>query len=430
MEKGTPLLIFLAATAILFFAGLSLIHLFGQGPPESKKAPSEKEMAFHALRLGDDLLHEKRFSEAIVQFRLAVKLQPNEAIFHQRLADALLKKGRVQEALAEYEEANRLKPNFPPTYLGRGMALSRMFETEKAISILKEGIALDPNFAPLHFELAMTYVREDRLEDAIQAIEVGLKLDPRAKPFEEIKKQLHQEHEAEKDFLTFSAEHFIVKHHPEQEKAFVELILRSLEESYSKLSKELDFKPAPKIIVKIYPDLRWFQQAASTPEWFRGGVAKSRQNKILLATPKRPKNIERLPVVLSHELTHIFIDLITHGNRPGWLNEGLAIWKSGERKDLRPLTEAIRKGEFIPLKSLEEPFLRNINSPEALHVAYAESYLAVRILSEKNGVERLKRFLGSLSEGDDFEEALNRNFNKDYKTLEEDLKDFALSRKD
>jgi len=428
MEKETPFFILISVVAILFFIGLSPFLLFAQGPSEPKRVPSEREMAFHALKLGDDLFHKRMFSEAIVQFRLAVKLQPEEGIFHQRLGDSLLKKGVVREALKEFEEANRLKPLFPPTYLGRGMAYSRMFETEKAISILKEGIALDPNFAPLHFELAMAYVREDRLEEAIQAIESGLKIDPRAKPFEEIKRQLRQELEAERDFVTLRGEHFTIKYHPEQDKAFVESVLKDLEESYTRLSKELKVKSIPKIIVKIYPDLRWFQQAASTPEWFKGGVAKSKENKILLATPKRPKNIERLHIVLSHELTHIFMDLITHGNRPGWLNEGMAIWMSGDEKDVKPLAEAIRKGEFIPLKRLEEPFLRNIKNPEEMRLAYIESYLTVQILSEKNGKGSLIKFLESLSEGDDFEEALKRNFNKDYASLEEDLKKYIMSK--
>jgi tetratricopeptide (TPR) repeat protein len=428
MGKDVSLSVLLTVTMMFLFMGLFPVLLAAQEPGPPKGPLTERQMSFMALRLGDELLHRKMLPEAISQFTLAVKLQPEEAISHQRLGDALLKVGKIREALKEYEVANRLKPLFPPTYLGRGMAYSRLFETEKAISLLKEGLKLDPKFAPLYFELGLAYAREDHLQEAIKAIETGLGLDPRGKPLEEMVKQLKQELEWEAGFLTLTGEHFTVKYHSEQDKAFVESVLNDLEISYAKLSQELQFTPPTKIFVKVYPDLRWFQQAASTPEWFKRGVAKSRDNKILLATPKLPGNIERLPMVLAHELTHIFIDLMTNGNRPGWLNEGMALSMSGEVRDTTPLVQALPKGDFIPLKKLEEPFLRTINDPGMMHLAYAESYLAVQVLVEKNGRDRLVKFLRFLSDGEGFEEALSKSFGEDYASLEEKVKKYALNK--
>jgi tetratricopeptide (TPR) repeat protein len=427
MGKDVSISVLFTIMMTLLLTAVFPALIAAQDPGQPKTPLTEKQMASMALRLGDELFQKKMFSEAIPQFRLAVKLQPQEAIFHQRLGDGLLKTGKVREALKEYEEANRLKPNFPHTYLGMGMVYSRIFETEKAISVLKEGIKLNPNFAPFYFELGVAYAREDRLKEATQAIETGLRIDPRAKPLEEMAKQLKQELDWEKGFVTLPGEHFTAKYHPEQDKAFVESVLKDLEASYSKLSQELQFTLPTKIFVKVYPDLGWFQQAASTPVWFKGGVAKSRENKILLATPKLAKNVERLPLVLTHELTHIFIDLKTNGHRPGWLNEGMALLMSGEERDLTRFSEAVRKGELLPLKKLEEPFLRNISDAELMHLAYAESYLAVQILLEKNGRTRLVRYLDALSEGEEFEEALMRVFDEDYSSLGEKLQRSSLA---
>jgi hypothetical protein len=99
------------------------------------------------------------------------------------------------------------------------------------------------------------------------------------------------------------------------DESFVQSVVQSLEKAHEKLVKDLAYDPQGRTIVKLYPDLKEFHLAASTPQWFRGGVAATRDRKILLAAPKRQVNIDKLPQVITHELSHVFTNLITYGKR-------------------------------------------------------------------------------------------------------------------
>jgi tetratricopeptide (TPR) repeat protein len=136
MIKDASLSIFFTIMMTLLLTTVFPALIVAQDPGQPRTPLTEKQMASMALRLADELYQKKMFSDAIPQFRLAAKLQPQEAIFHQRLGDGLLKTGKVREALKEYEEANAC-PISPRTSAWAWLLL--IHETEKAISVLKEG---------------------------------------------------------------------------------------------------------------------------------------------------------------------------------------------------------------------------------------------------------------------------------------------------
>jgi len=61
--------------------------------------------------LGETFLNVNRFGEAEGQFRESIRLKPNVARAHNDLGVALESQKRLAEALVEYREANRLDPN-------------------------------------------------------------------------------------------------------------------------------------------------------------------------------------------------------------------------------------------------------------------------------------------------------------------------------
>ena len=57
------------------------------------------------------LLGQGRIDEAILQFREAIRLKPDDAAARNNLGIALVSKGQLDEAIRQFQAALRLKPN-------------------------------------------------------------------------------------------------------------------------------------------------------------------------------------------------------------------------------------------------------------------------------------------------------------------------------
>jgi hypothetical protein len=133
------------------------------------------------------------------------------------------------------------------------------------------------------------------------------------------------------------------------------------------------------------------------------GLAIPSRGRVVLSAPALSVSPERIPSVLLHEFCHLLFAAATDGAEvepPRWLNEGIAMWISGEwdlglayRVDeTRLLADAAAAGSLLPFRDLDAGF------PAApfLHVAYAQSRSLVAWLVKREGEEGLRRLLGEL----------------------------------
>ncbi len=124
--------------------------------------------------------------------------------------------------------------------------------------------------------------------------------------------------------------------------------------------------------------------------------------------------------MLKHELAHSFINQLSAGRCPQWLNEGIAqavepkVLPSGSR-----LAELYRTQHEIPLNALEAGFMRF--SPMEATVAYEESLAAVQYIIDTYGMSDVQRVLKRLGEGSSTEAALRAVIHSDYGQLEEEV---------
>jgi tetratricopeptide (TPR) repeat protein len=388
------------------------------------KEPSERlapQVVKH-LESGDKYLKERSYKNAIAEFQSAVQLAPNVPITQQKLGDAYTRKGMLKEAIAQYEKVAELKSEYPMSHLGLGVVYSKMFDLEKAMSYLKKGLSVAPDFPPLHFELAMAYIKMDRLDEALAELTKTVELEHYNTQIRSVLDAVKREKEAEEGFSIVQNDRFIIKYDPGQDRLFVDQIMKILESAYTKLSQDLSYRPKEKIIVKLYPDIKRFHFAASTPPWFEGGVALTKENKIYLATPKREVNIEKLPNVIVHELSHVFTSLMTYNNLPAWMNEGIAQyeasqWDSDKETILR---SAVMEGKLFSLQELELPFTV-FKVPQRIILAYAQSYQAVKLTMDHYGRDRFIQILHEFSQGKNFDEAANKVLNISMQTFEKQL---------
>lgn len=108
---------------------------------EGSAAPT----VYTALAAGRRALADGRLGEALFQFDLATRLDPDEPWAWHGRGDALQLGGGYNDALAAYERALGLNPSLALAHNGRGNALMGLGRRDEAILAWREALRLDPD---------------------------------------------------------------------------------------------------------------------------------------------------------------------------------------------------------------------------------------------------------------------------------------------
>jgi tetratricopeptide (TPR) repeat protein len=107
------------------------------------------------------------------------------------------------------------------------------------------------------------------------------------------------------------------------------------------------------------------------------------------------RELHGLDQLLRHELVHFFVQSIGGSSVPGWFNEGLAQWFSGERTIALKRAKQLFTGKdakpFLAMSELSGSFSKWTDE-EMVKRAYSQSVVLVDALAERYG----ERFLASL----------------------------------
>jgi hypothetical protein len=122
--------------------------------------------------------------------------------------------------------------------------------------------------------------------------------------------------------------------------------------------------------------------------------------------------------ILKHELAHSFVNQLSMGRCPHWLNEGIA--QVLEPKSLGSrgprLAQLFKSEHEIPLNALEGGFT-SFSTPEAA-LAYDESLASVQYITQTYGMSDVVRVLERLAHGESAESALRGSIHADYRQLQ------------
>jgi hypothetical protein len=135
------------------------------------------------------------------------------------------------------------------------------------------------------------------------------------------------------------------------------------------------------------------------------GVALPAESRILLFAPALAGRRERVGSVLEHEICHLLFDVATAGaeiSPPRWLDEGIAMWRSGEwdlglewrARGSSLVADAAAAGSLLRFRDLDSSF----PSGPFFHVAYAQSHSFVEWLVGRQGDRKLRLFVQALGE--------------------------------
>lgn len=122
-----------------------------------------------------------RHSDAITEYKMAIKAAPQEPGLHDRLGDELWKNGALNEADEAFAEELKLDPHSITAlyHLGR-MRVTRTDRGQVAdgVELLKQALAQDPSMSQVEYYLGRGTAQLDQNEEAIRHYESAIKGDP------------------------------------------------------------------------------------------------------------------------------------------------------------------------------------------------------------------------------------------------------------
>lgn len=200
------------------------------------------------------------------------------------------------------------------------------------------------------------------------------------------------------------------------------LLLEAAVAGLERLETEMGIELQNEVTFYIYGEAEDMRQAVLYVQDWAGGVAFDNYGTILIGVPPdRAAQWGRETV--RHELAHLVLGQFGRsclgGNRPTWLEEGLAVYAEGPpdedtREDLR---QGIEDGLFMPLRSLNGSFPAD---DARAGLAYSQSYSVVNYLLQTYGAQKLQALIQTLAQGLGYDEALQSVYGFNVDGLEEE----------
>ncbi len=128
--------------------------------------------------LGNTLLDQGRFDEAIAEYRQAIEIQPGYAVAHFNLANAYDEKGDKAAASSEYLQALAIDPAYADARYNLALLDREAGRGPEAAAAFEEILRTNPYYAKAHYSLGNLRLQEGRLDEAIGCFRKAVEADP------------------------------------------------------------------------------------------------------------------------------------------------------------------------------------------------------------------------------------------------------------
>lgn len=235
-----------------------------------------------------------------------------------------------------------------------------------------------------------------RLEDAIEFAN-GLPPEDRRDDLVLLLERWQREFAVESEFWQDMSIHFELSYdasHQDLVNGYQDVLDRA-EAAYADLRDFFGFDPVfdrgRRIRITLYRRAN-FTQVTGLASWAGGAF----DGTVRLPVNDLATDLHQMSLLLRHELTHAFLDgARTHGAVPGWLNEGLAQYLSGEKTIVLERARKVLDGKLVPLAKLTGAF-SSIGDAQAVTRAYTESLIAVDAIATQFGEAMLAELIAEL----------------------------------
>lgn len=235
-------------------------------------------------------------------------------------------------------------------------------------------------------------------------------------------------------YLEKQSAHFRVSYPPGKDDLFADEVLPVLEAAYATIAQDLGLTndPGDKIAVLVVPDAEGLAAVSTltTNEIENSGtIAICKFNRLMVTSPLATVQGYDWADTLAHEYTHLVINLVSHARVPIWLHEGIAKfmetrWDGAPGRALTPasvnlLAKAAKDNSFIPFERMH-PSMAKLPTQEQSGLAFAEVFVAIKMLQDKRGTPALRDALVKIGSGTGVEEAVAQVYGKSFPAFLDD----------
>lgn len=324
--------------------------------------------------------------------------------------------GNYSDSRRDFERSLENDPENPAILNYYAALLIRTGNSRQAIPYAERAVRLAPDSPDALAVLGYAQFAADRAKDAIQSWKRSLTLRPDAS-IVQVLARAGREASAESSYSERETGHFVLRYEGAQSSnTFRSQLLSALESDYQELSQEFGREPRSSIQVILYTNQAFFD-VTQQPSW----VGALNDGKLRIPLQGLDSVTPTLLRVLKHELTHSFVNRLSMGRCPHWLNEGIAQMME-PRLVARPaqLTQLFQLQQEVPLYALEGGFSSLTEMQAAL--AYDESLASVLYIRDRYGMSDVLRILERLGHGDSTEAALRSTIHCDYRQLQDEIR--------
>jgi tetratricopeptide (TPR) repeat protein len=170
-------------------AGIAVVLLAAGAAVQTSYWRDSITLMEHALRvtgrnflahknLGVALAEQKRYEEAIQQYRQGIAIKPDDPELYYNLGNALDEMGRSDEAIAAYRKALEVEPDHAESHYNLGNTLARKGDYDGAIEHYRGVLGIDPGHLSARVNLGNALAAEKRFEEAVAEYRNGIAIHP------------------------------------------------------------------------------------------------------------------------------------------------------------------------------------------------------------------------------------------------------------
>jgi tetratricopeptide (TPR) repeat protein len=134
----------------------------------------------------------ERKQEAEAEYKAAIQANPLDEQSECRLGDMALRANDLKTASEDYTKAVQLQPNDPDANIGLAKVMMSLNRPQKAEALLQHAIQVDPTNAVAHFRLSTIYRESGRFDEAKQEIEQYQKYNKMKEQLRDLYRDLHR----------------------------------------------------------------------------------------------------------------------------------------------------------------------------------------------------------------------------------------------
>jgi tetratricopeptide (TPR) repeat protein len=124
------------------------------------------------------LYSSQKFDEAIINFDLAIKLNPKYLDAYMGMGAALNAMGKYKDAIDAYNKAIKIDPKYVFAYVNKADSYNNLKKYDDASKCLDKAIGLDPKSSGAYVSKGNIFYFQQKYDEAIKFYDIAIGLDP------------------------------------------------------------------------------------------------------------------------------------------------------------------------------------------------------------------------------------------------------------